>query len=770
MWKKSEILNNKKFRILLLLEVLLLLVPVIGILRGNKTISTLSDAQVTTEEGVVREENGYSVDGSSNINGPWLEMSGFSMAPGTYCYYVTYESEDNGVNKINITSNGKIYRELLENELSLYSGRTESSCEVYVTSRLKADEVNIHADYYGTGKLTITDIRLVKTTASYRMLLVMFLLGFLLLDSMIMLYVYMGKYPLALEKKLVYFGIPALAILTSLPLFVDYIIVGADLGFHLLRIEFLGQSLAQGIFPTRVEPMWLYGHGYANSLFYCDTFLVIPALLRLIGFPMSVSYGGYIFLVNLATAIVAYISFRGIFRDRMTGMLGSMLYTLAPYRVYNIYNRSAVGEYTAMIFLPLLCYGFYLIFAEDTEDTEYRHYWLLPVLGFSGIIQSHVLSCEIAGAFTILLCLLCIRKVFRKKTFLELVKVVVGTVLANIWFLLPMLDMMLADQYRYSNNSGVYIQDRGILGAQIFFTMQNAGSNSKFQELGMVDTEPIYIGAAVLLGVIVYFAIRNREKEQDPAHDKAAKVAFVLGCVAIAVSTYYFPWNELKEANSVLELLTTMIQFPTRLTIIAAIAMTLVACTAGYWMLRWKDKVVKYIFFAAICGGCILFSMYQTNDLLLTRDQPLRLNSMASMGHSGILGAEYLPLDVEWDFYYHDAWPSDGVTVEAFEKENLNTLTTVTTSAEDGDHYIDLPMLLYKGYHAKDAATGEVFPVTVGENGHVRAILPAGYQGTVKVWYSGMWYWRVAEGITFLFWAFVIAGKVVQWKKLRKTK
>lgn len=28
MWKKSEILNNKKFRILLLLEALLLLVPV----------------------------------------------------------------------------------------------------------------------------------------------------------------------------------------------------------------------------------------------------------------------------------------------------------------------------------------------------------------------------------------------------------------------------------------------------------------------------------------------------------------------------------------------------------------------------------------------------------------------------------------------------------------------------------------------------------------------------------------------------------------------
>lgn len=768
LWKKSEILKNKKFRIVLLLELLLLLVPVAGILRGNRTVSTLADARVVLQEGVRQEETGYSVDGSSDINGTWLEMSGFALTPGTYTYYVTYDAEDNEVNKINIKSDDRIYRELLENELSLYSGRTQASCDIYVTSSLEPEEVSIQADYYGSGRLAITDIRLVKTTAAYRMLLTIFLLVFLIADFLIMLYVYMGKYPLPLEKKLAWFGIPALAILTSLPLFVDYIIMGADLGFHLLRIEFLAQSLQQGIFPTRVEPMWLYGHGYASSLFYCDTFLVIPAVLRLIGFPIAVAYGGYVFLVNLATALIAYFCFRGIFRDSMTGMLGSMLYTLAPYRVYNIYNRSAVGEYTAMIFLPLLCYGFYLIFTEDTERKEYCHYWLLPVLGFSGIIQSHVLSCEIAGAFTILLCLLCIRKVFRKRTFVELVKVVVGTVLANIWFLLPMLDMMLADQYRYSYNNGTYIQARGILGAQIFFTLQNAGSNSRFQELGMQDTEPIYIGIAVLLGVIVYFAIRRQQKEQDLSHYKGAEIAFILGVIAIVVSTYYFPWNALKEANSLLGLLTTMIQFPTRLTIIATITMTLVACTAGYWMLRSKDKLLKYSFLTVICGSCILFSLYQTNDLLQTREGALRIYSMSSMGHSGILGAEYLPLGVEWNFYYHDAWPSEGVEVDSFEKENLTTLTTVATAAGEGDYYIDLPMLLYKGYHAKNVATGEKFPVTVGENGHVRAILPSGYQGTVKVWYSGMWYWRVAEGISLLFWGAVIAGEIVSRKKQRE--
>ena len=72
MWKKSEILNNKKFRILLLLEVLLLLVPVIGILRGNKTISTLSDAQVKRK----KEWSGRRTD----IR--WMEAA-ISMVPGS---------------------------------------------------------------------------------------------------------------------------------------------------------------------------------------------------------------------------------------------------------------------------------------------------------------------------------------------------------------------------------------------------------------------------------------------------------------------------------------------------------------------------------------------------------------------------------------------------------------------------------------------------------------------------------------------------------------
>ena len=83
------------------------------------------------------------------------------------------------------------------------------------------------------------------------MLLVMFLLGFLLLDSLIMLRRVYGENILLRWRRNWYISeFPHWR--SWLPYRYLWIILwwGADLGFHLLRIEFLAQSLAQGIFPA----------------------------------------------------------------------------------------------------------------------------------------------------------------------------------------------------------------------------------------------------------------------------------------------------------------------------------------------------------------------------------------------------------------------------------------------------------------------------------------------------------------------------------------
>lgn len=759
--RKNNAWKNRKFRFLLLLEAILLAVGIIGLIPGNRTAADETTMEIVLSSGsYLEEEGGWYIDGSYQYNGAFLTAKAGKLRPGVYELRIVTEANDNEVSTFGIESPSGEFYGLLSNRVNIYRGAGEQTCQFYVLGTDEKAQVTVN--YGGKQPLLVKSIELVHTNGGSRIFIFLVLTLSALTDTLVLLYFYMGSCPVPVSKKLVWFGIPALAVLASLPLFTDYMIIGADSIFHWMRIEALAQSISQGNIPARIEALWLYGHGYANSIFYCDTFLTLPALLRLIGFDMNVSYGLYVFAVNLATALIAYFSFRGCFQNPYIGMLGSMLYTLAPYRIYNIYNRGAVGEYTAMTFLPLLVYGFYLIFTGDTEKKEYKRYWLIPALGFSGIIQSHVLSCEIAGAFTVILCLLMIKRVFRRRTFLELAKVVLGTAALNLWYLVPFLDMTVSGEYYFSRNSGNTIQNRGILPANIFDTMQAAGNNSRFQEKGLLGTEPIGVGMAVLLGVAAFWLVKRlMENKGEEKQERAAVAAFAVGAIALICSTSYFPWDAIQSWNKITGMLVPILQFPTRLTLVAVVCMTFVACAAGNRLLKCERPIWKYGFFVIVCGSAVLFSMYQTNDTLLTKDGIIRLYSAEAMGHSGILGAEYLPADTSLPLSYHDGVPSEGVTVTAYEKKNLDTVTELTVEEGDGEYWLELPMLLYKGYRAEDTETGQSFEVTAGDNHVVRVLLPAGYSGRVHTWYAGMWYWRTAEAVSLLFLAFIIGKRKI---------
>jgi len=760
MWKKAEAWKNRKFRILVLLEIVLVCFAIIGALRKDSTVANETSMNISLLGGEYQENNGYYVDGDCGISGEWLIANGFSLEPGSYNLVLSFEALENEVASMSILADGEAFNSLRVNATSIYSGIEKQNLQFYVRDTLgEKENLRVVLNYIGEEPMVVKGIEIVRTNAMATAFLVSVIAGSLLLNCLIMLYMYMGKYSVTTEQKAVWFGIPALALLASIPVFVDYVIVGADLGLHMLRIEFLARALCDGSFPVRIAPDWIYSHGYASSIFYCDTFLMLPAFLRMAGFSMIIAYNVYIVAINLATAIISYISFKGMFgKNKLVGLFGSMLYTLAPYRIYNIFNRSAVGEYTAMTFLPLICYGLYLLLKEDISDESSKTDWVVLTLGMSGIIQSHVLSCEIVAVFIAILCIIACKRVFRKQTFVQLLKAVGGTVVLNLWFLVPFLDMMASGEYKFSQNSGVSIQARGLLPANIFYTVQNAGSNSKFNELGMWDTEPLGVGLAVLLSLIVFFVVSRKYKIDDRSNYNVGVVAFLIGVIATIVSTCYFPWDAIQAWNSVTAALVPMIQFPTRLTFIPTVCFIIVACVSAAWSLCEKDRIQKIAFFGIIISCSIFFSMYQTNDILDARGGMVRLYSVEAMGHSAILGGEYLPLEASACKEYHDAWVSEGVIVEEYSKDNLEVISKVSVleNSDDAMPWIELPMTYYKGYKAIDADTGEVLPIEYGTNGHVRVLLDKGYEGNIHVWYNGMWYWHIAEIISILFGAAMI--------------
>ncbi len=142
----------------------------------------------------------------------------------------------------------------------------------------------------------------------------------------------------------------ALALVASLPLMVDYNIVGTDLLLYFTKIE------------------------------------------ELFGFSPDASYRWFLFLVNLATAGIAFLSFEKCFCNAEVGLLASALYTLAPYRLTLVYRCSAIGEYIAMIFLPLVVWG--ACGAMNFERREKRYLWngIILIVGLAGAVLPYVMT------------------------------------------------------------------------------------------------------------------------------------------------------------------------------------------------------------------------------------------------------------------------------------------------------------------------------------------------------------------------------------------
>ena len=111
----------------------------------------------------------------------------------------------------------------------------------------------------------------------------------------------------------------------------------------------------------RLESIWNDKYGYA-TLFYGDLLLYIPALLRLLGVTINDAYNAYILLVNVLTAVVSFRCFDAMVKDRDIALLMTAAYVTSVYRLMDIYVRAAVGEYSAMIFLPMIAYAMYRLY------------------------------------------------------------------------------------------------------------------------------------------------------------------------------------------------------------------------------------------------------------------------------------------------------------------------------------------------------------------------------------------------------------------------
>ncbi|MBQ7955516.1 MAG: hypothetical protein IJ282_07165 [Lachnospiraceae bacterium] len=700
--------------------------------------------------------NGISTGAQTFTYGPYVEVG-----HGTYSVTLNYHTDTDG-NSCYVFSNSLTSSQLSSSyRIALPKEQTSVTFTFRLTKRV--EDLEIITEYCGQGSLCIEQIELTQTPIYHIRNIFITLAGCLIV--LLIYYFYVSN--LSVRKNILWLTLITLA--SCYPLFTDYISSGHDLPFHITRIEGLAQGLMQGTFPVKIQPFWANGHGYAVGVFYGDILLHIPALLRLAGFSLMESYKAYVFVINFATVWISWKCFKGIFQSNRIGLIGAFLYTLAPYRLSNVYLRCSVGEYTALTFMPLVLYGFYRIFTEDPAQKGYWKNFIFPALGLTGIIQSHVISCEMVGIFIIFACLIMVKKICNLRIFLTLCLAAFVTVLLNLNFLVPFLSYFGGDFVMNSPNwYSTPIQSAGAYIAQLFPIFQNGIGSSAVTAGGMAGEMPMGAGFTLFIGLLLFFYLRfctTLSGEKGTLY-KFTCFSALLAVLSLYMSTNIFPWNSLADSSKLFTTMVYNLQFPWRFLTIATLFLVMVTC--GTLLLAHKQfKKEKMTF---IMGLLLCFFITSTcwfyYDLLNRGDlyRPYASTDLNSM----LLGSEeYLPTGTVLSRLNTTApTPQDDIEITDYVKNGTNISMHITGQTSAG--YVELPLLYYEGY---TAVSGDLtLPLKKGTNNVICLEIPANFDGEVSVFFKEPLSWRLGELISLCTVLGIIIGLLITALKASRKK
>ncbi len=542
----------------------------------------------------------------------------------------------------------------------------------------------------------------------------------------------------------------------SIPLVQDALFAGHDMPFHLARIEGMASSLCSGQFPVRVHGETLNGYGYANSLFYPELLLYFPALLSVLGVSTVTCYKFYIVFINILTVALGYFAFKKLFNSRYTALALAVIYLLNPYRLICAYYRNALGEFAALTFLPLVVYGLYAVLLGNQKD------WPWLVAGASGLLQTHILTTELAALFSAVIVLVFVRQLFTKeKRFLSLIYAGVGVVLLNAWFIIPMLLMII------SLHPMVFTRVQNPMGFAIY------DISNWFNTTVVTPIGPHPVGWVILFGIVGYLLYRVwicAAQGYSPKQ-RFADCMVVVAIVSIIATTSYFPWEGVLSIP-ILGGMLDAIQFPYRLMSLVAVCGTIIV---GYTVLAWlkerKQQVIAFVCAMGVSVFCICL-LYESAFGPEVEKYESKHYYVSNMNNSLCVGQyEYLPTGSDLNKMVEHSpqitSENESLSVQNWTRygTNMSFDYTITLTQTEQDT-IRLPLTYIPGYEVR--VNGQPVGVQTAD-GYVVSFVPPAESGTVTVRYSEPMLFRLSELVSVAaFIGLCVGVPLYRRKKLQK--
>ncbi len=202
-----------------------------------------------------------------------------------------------------------------------------------------------------------------------------------------------------------------------------------------MRVLEMTKCLKDLQIPCRWVPDMGYGYGYPQFVYYGP----LPYYLMALGHLSGLSIIAVIKLFFGLSILLSFVTFYYLVRrfvSPLSAFFGAFLYTYAPYKITNIFNRGALGEFTAWILIPLI-----LAFIYDlSQKPRNKKTLIYLVLAASVLIITHNLSLILYAPVIWLFSLFWLKQTSKPKTYLN--KLIVAGLISlaiTAWFWLPML-------------------------------------------------------------------------------------------------------------------------------------------------------------------------------------------------------------------------------------------------------------------------------------------------------------------------------------------
>lgn len=516
------------------------------------------------------------------------------------------------------------------------------------------------------------------------------------------------------EKEIInYILIIIASIIISIPLANKSLNIYRDDGIqHICRIIGTEQTLADKQFLPMIMSNLCNNFGYSWNIFYSPLTAYMSVMFRIFNFSYVNCLKLCMFVIVLLSGLTMYkLTFR-ITKNKKLATLASIIYILAPYRITDMYIRTALAELASFIFIPIVFEGLYIIVNEEKKSYKLA-------LGAAGLILTH----QVIAMYTAIICFAYLIVFFKKLKS----KTVLKNIGVNLLFCILMTSFYWVGllQHYFSTSYEVFVPGRMEREEVLIFY------KAKFSQLFITNSEQTMIYEVGLLSVIGLILTPIAYKKIPQEYKKTYMFFLITGIVLIAMTLTIFPFEKLPKAL-------TMLQFTFRLfTFTSFFFAFIVAVNFGVLIKNFKTLDVIVLLTISI----LLLVPYKSkldfnlNDSEKRLVDGVRITENTGRVHAGMASMEYLPSkafnnldyianrkDEPVVFYNNEAVVSD------YKKQASNIKCTISNINKETA--IELPYIYYLGYRIY--ANGQEITYTESDNGFIQINIDKDAQIEVK--------------------------------------